>query len=172
MNIEMIECTTWTKYLHDWMNLNEISSFWWLKIIQILGLGLFTKSTGNICFVQGPKFVSDEEIERIKAKIEEDNRAIAALESKKYGEKREILITVLWHAGGRHMTSFVLKNIFTKIFYLDSFVPPRSTTITRYDSPSHTINSELRSEVNKSQRDILERPHDGAVLVLIIFIKG
>merc|ERR1719225_2546927 len=61
---------------------------------------------------QGPKFVSDEEIERIKAKIEEDNRAIAALESKKY----------------------------------DSFVPPRSTTITRYDSPSHTINSELRSE--------------------------
>ena len=57
-------------------------------------------------------------------------------------------------------------------FYLDSFVPPRSTTITRYDSPSHTINSELRSEVNKSQRDILERPHDGAVLVLIIFIKG
>ena len=30
--------------------------------------------------------MSDEEIERIKAKIEEDNRAIAALESKKYGE--------------------------------------------------------------------------------------
>ena len=27
--------------------------------------------------IQGPKFVSDEEIERIKAKIEEDNRAIA-----------------------------------------------------------------------------------------------
>ena len=51
--------------------------------------------------MQGPKFVSDEEIERIKAKIEEDNRAIAALESKKYGEKGEILITVLtcWHAG-------------------------------------------------------------------------
>ena len=45
--------------------------------------------------------MSDEEIERIKAKIEEDNRAIAALESKKYGEKGEILITVLtcWHAG-------------------------------------------------------------------------
>ena len=40
-----------------------------------------------ILLVQGPKFVSDEEIERIKAKIEEDNRAIAALESKKYGEK-------------------------------------------------------------------------------------
>jgi len=33
---------------------------------------------------QGPKFVSDEEIERIKAKIEEDNRAIAALDIKKY----------------------------------------------------------------------------------------
>merc|ERR1719225_292113 len=32
---------------------------------------------------QGPKFVSDEEIERIKAKIEEDNRAIAALDIKK-----------------------------------------------------------------------------------------
>ena len=37
---------------------------------------------------QGPKFVSDEEIERIKAKIEEDNRAIAALESKKDGKPR------------------------------------------------------------------------------------
>ena len=37
---------------------------------------------------QGPKFVSDEEIERIKAKIEEDNRAIAALESKKEGKTR------------------------------------------------------------------------------------
>ena len=39
---------------------------------------------------QGPKFVSDEEIERIKAKIEEDNKAIAALDIKnerqKYGE--------------------------------------------------------------------------------------
>ena len=35
---------------------------------------------------KGPKFVSDEEIERIKAKIEEDNRAIAALDIKKYGE--------------------------------------------------------------------------------------
>ena len=34
---------------------------------------------------QGPKFVTDDEIERIKAKIEEDNRAIAALESNKYG---------------------------------------------------------------------------------------
>ena len=37
--------------------------------------------------VQGPKFVTDDEIERIKAKIEEDNRAIAALESKKFGKK-------------------------------------------------------------------------------------
>ena len=36
--------------------------------------------------MQGPKFVSDEEIERIKAKIEEDNRAIAALDIKKFGE--------------------------------------------------------------------------------------
>ena len=40
---------------------------------------------------QGPKFVSDEEIERIKAKIEEDNKAIAALDIKnerqKYGEQ-------------------------------------------------------------------------------------
>ena len=39
---------------------------------------------------QGPKFVSDEEIERIKAKIEEDNKAIAALDIKnerqKYGK--------------------------------------------------------------------------------------
>merc|ERR1719394_1736966 len=31
---------------------------------------------------EGPKFVSDEEIERIKAKIEEDNKAIAALDIK------------------------------------------------------------------------------------------
>ena len=67
-----------------------------------IGLGLITKiSALEIFIIQGPKFVSDEEIERIKAKIEEDNRAIAALESKKYGEKGEILITVLtcWHAG-------------------------------------------------------------------------
>ena len=35
---------------------------------------------------QGPKFVTDDEIERIKAKIEEDNRAIAALENKRNGE--------------------------------------------------------------------------------------
>ena len=43
-----------------------------------------------ISIFQGPKFVSDEEIERIKAKIEEDNKAIAALDIKnerqKYGE--------------------------------------------------------------------------------------
>ena len=32
--------------------------------------------------------MSDEEIERIKAKIEEDNRAIAALENKKSGNNR------------------------------------------------------------------------------------
>ena len=44
-----------------------------------------------ISIFQGPKFVSDEEIERIKAKIEEDNKAIAALDIKnerqKYGEQ-------------------------------------------------------------------------------------
>ena len=44
----------------------------------------------SILDCQGPKFVSDEEIERIKAKIEEDNKAIAALDIKnerqKYGE--------------------------------------------------------------------------------------
>ena len=43
---------------------------------------------------QGPKFVSDEEIERIKAKIEEDNKAIAALDIKnerqKYGKNWEL----------------------------------------------------------------------------------
>ena len=48
---------------------------------------IYKKILHWIFVVQGPKFVSDEEIERIKAKIEEDNRAIAALESKKYGEK-------------------------------------------------------------------------------------
>ena len=42
-----------------------------------------------ILFCKGPKFVSDEEIERIKAKIEEDNRAIAALESKNAGKGEE-----------------------------------------------------------------------------------
>jgi len=36
---------------------------------------------------QGPKFVSDEEIERIKAKIEEDNKAIAALDIKNERQK-------------------------------------------------------------------------------------
>ena len=53
-----------------------------------------TRPPIHVCFffIQGPKFVSDEEIERIKAKIEEDNRAIAALESKKYGETPEILL--------------------------------------------------------------------------------
>ena len=45
--------------------------------------------------IQGPKFVSDEEIERIKAKIEEDNRAIAALESKKYGEYQSNIYDVI-----------------------------------------------------------------------------
>ena len=79
-----------------WMNISAFDD--WKQI----GLGLITKiSALEIFIIQGPKFVSDEEIERIKAKIEEDNRAIAALESKKYGEKGEILITVLtcWHAG-------------------------------------------------------------------------
>ena len=33
--------------------------------------------------------MSDEEIERIKAKIEEDNRAIAALESKNAGKGKK-----------------------------------------------------------------------------------
>ena len=146
MNIEMIECTTWTKYLHDWMNLNEISSFWWLKIIQILGLGLFTKSTGIVCFIQGPKFVSDEEIERIKAKIEEDNRAIAALESKKYGEKNEILITVLWHAGGRHLTSFVFKIFLQKSFIQIPLCPraPRQSLGTIVRVTPSTQNWDLR----------------------------
>jgi len=36
---------------------------------------------------EGPKFVSDEEIERIKAKIEEDNKAIAALDIKNERQK-------------------------------------------------------------------------------------
>ena len=47
--------------------------------------------------IQGPKFVSDEEIERIKAKIEEDNRAIAALDIKKYGKKINILFVRQTH---------------------------------------------------------------------------
>ena len=48
--------------------------------------------------LQGPKFVSDEEIERIKAKIEEDNKAIAALDIKnerqKYGEKTWLIVQI------------------------------------------------------------------------------
>ena len=48
--------------------------------------------------MQGPKFVSDEEIERIKAKIEEDNKAIAALDIKnerqKYGEKTWFIVQI------------------------------------------------------------------------------
>ena len=48
--------------------------------------------------LQGPKFVSDEEIERIKAKIEEDNKAIAALDIKnerqKYGEKTWFIVQI------------------------------------------------------------------------------
>ena len=53
------------------------------------------------CITQGPKFVSDEEIERIKAKIEEDNRAIAALESKKAGKK---YINILYHSTKKQMS--------------------------------------------------------------------
>ena len=49
--------------------------------------------------MQGPKFVSDEEIERIKAKIEEDNKAIAALDIKnerqKYGEKTWFIVHII-----------------------------------------------------------------------------
>ena len=50
--------------------------------LQLKKFGPFLQFT---LLFQGPKFVTDDEIERIKAKIEEDNRAIAALESNKYG---------------------------------------------------------------------------------------
>ena len=50
--------------------------------LQLKKIGPFLQFT---LLFQGPKFVTDDEIERIKAKIEEDNRAIAALESNKYG---------------------------------------------------------------------------------------
>ena len=104
--------------------------------------------------IQGPKFVSDEEIERIKAKIEEDNRAIAALESKKYGEYQSNIYDVI----NRELARYTLLVNNDRVeggspsdliadTVADSLIP-RSTTITRYDSPSlNTINSELRSEV-------------------------
>ena len=88
--------------------------------------------------MQGPKFVSDEEIERIKAKIEEDNRAIAALDIKKFGEIE------------KHKKIF---SIWMIIIISDPYVP-RTTTIPGYGSPSldskHTIISELRSEVSNT----------------------
>ena len=61
-------------------------------------LDLFFISCSTLPRLQGPKFVSDEEIERIKAKIEEDNKAIAALDIKnerqKYGEKTWLIVPI------------------------------------------------------------------------------
>ena len=61
-------------------------------------LDLFFISCSTLPRLQGPKFVSDEEIERIKAKIEEDNKAIAALDIKnerqKYGEKTWLIVQI------------------------------------------------------------------------------
>ena len=58
----------------------------------------FLISCSTLAYLQGPKFVSDEEIERIKAKIEEDNKAIAALDIKnerqKYGEKTWFIVQI------------------------------------------------------------------------------
>ena len=71
--------------------------------------------------MQGPKFVSDEEIERIKAKIEEDNKAIAALDIKnerqKYGEKTYLFRSFFWTKNENF--SLIMVNIFPEKMQLN-----------------------------------------------------
>ena len=82
---------------------------------------------------QGPKFVSDEEIERIKAKIEEDNKAIAALDIKnerkygkkirKYGKQIRKYGKQIRNMVNKYQTSnFCWHNIFENLHYRTTFV--------------------------------------------------
>ena len=72
--------------------------------------------------MQGPKFVSDEEIERIKAKIEEDNKAIAALDIKnerqKYGEKTWFIVQIFIWSKNENF-SLIMVNIFPEKMQLN-----------------------------------------------------